>query len=118
MIYFIGNKKHVNQVAHLLPQAVVNELLTSTLALDRAYGEHRNFLESGGYSIIVDDVNDFLSLSSIVPIRHHPAEWATKIEDYVISFYLFNNDFSIALFTPYDITPDIILEELEIEEEY
>ncbi len=113
MIYLIGNEQHANQIRHLLPKEVTHELLSTTSALDRAYGEHRNFMEVGGYSVVVDDAHDFPSLSSMVNIYHHPIEWAKQIEDYVVSLYLFNNDFSVVLFTPYAITPKAILNDLD-----
>ena len=116
MLYFIGNQRHAEQAKHLLPTLVGEELFTISSILDRSYGEERNFLRTGGYSIIVDDSRDLPSLVTIVNFRYHPIEWVKKLDDYVVSLYLLGDDFSIVLFLPFDITPTEILKELEKEE--
>ena len=116
MIYIVGNAKQAIKARIMLPKDVAEELISTSIALDRAYGEERNCLEVGGYSVIIDDTDDLSMLSSIVDYNSHLAEDAKKVGDYVVAVYVFNNDYSIALFVPTAIAPNKILNDL-IEED-
>jgi hypothetical protein len=48
-----------------------------------------------------------------VDFTTHPCEWVDRIGDYIAAMYLLNDDYSIVLFIPVAITPEIILNELE-----
>ena len=112
MIYIVGNAKQAIKARTMLPKDVSEELISTSIALDRAYGAERNCLEVGGYSVIIDDTGDLLMLSSIVDYNSHPAEETKKVGGYIIAVYIFNNDYSIALFVPTAIAPDSILNDL------
>lgn len=116
MIHIVGNAKQAIKARTILPKVVADELIRTSEELDRAYGAERNCLEVGGYSVIIDDMDDLPMLSSIVDYNSHLAEDAKKVGDYIVAVYVFNNDYSVALFAPTAIAPDSILNDL-IEEE-
>lgn len=116
MIYIVGNAKQAIKSRIMLPKDVAEELISTSIALDRAYGAERNCLEIGGYSVIIDDADDLPMLSSIVDYNRHLAEDTMKVDDYIVAVYVFNNDYSIALFVPTAIAPNRILNDL-IEED-
>ncbi len=112
MIYIVGNAKQAIKARTILPKVVADELIRTSEALDSVYGEERNCLEVGGYSVIIDDRGDLLMLSSIVDYNSHPADETKKVGGHIIAVYIFNNDYSIALFVPTAIAPDSILNDL------
>ena len=116
MLYRIGTKRELPIVANKLPERVYTELLRSIAILDAEYGEHRNYLLSGGYSLIAETIDDLSRLKATIDYESRLCEWATRIgkdTDYISALYILNDDFSIMLYMPRYIAPDIILKELE-----
>lgn len=113
MLYTIGTEKELAQMAIKLPRDVFNALFKSTVLLDYAYGPNRSYRASGGYSLIAETADDVESMRNAVDFTTHPCEWADRIGDYVSALYLLNDDFSIVLFMPLPIAPEILLQELE-----
>lgn len=116
MLYRIGTKQELPTVASRLPESVYTELLRGTTILDAEYGESRNYLLSGGYSVIVETRDDLAQLKTIVDYDTHPYEWVTRIgkdSGYLSVLYLFNNDYSVVVYLPTAIASNTILIELE-----
>lgn len=116
MLYRIGTKQELPTVASRLPESVYTELLRSTAILDAEYGESRNYLQIGGYSVIVETCDDLAQLKAIVDYDIHPYEWVTKIgkdSGNLSVLYLLNDDYSIVVYLPAAIAPNAILNELE-----
>ena len=54
MLYRIGTMDELSKIAIKLPEAVMEDLVRSTTILDREYGASRDYLTTGGYSLIVE----------------------------------------------------------------
>ena len=116
MLLRIGTKKELPMVVRRIPERVYTELLRGIAILDAEYGEDRNYLLTGGYSLIVETADDLPRLKASVDYEARLCEWATKIgrdTGYISALYMINDDFSIMVYMPQSIAPDIILNELE-----
>jgi len=113
MLYTIGTEKELPTVENKLPRAVFWELFRSTVLLDYAYNSSRDYFSSGGYSLIAETKEDVAEIGKRINFETHPCEWVDLVEDYTVSLFLMNDDFSIVLFIPLAITPEILRQELE-----
>ena len=113
MIYTIGTAREIPSLPCMLPRSVQRELLRCTMALDREYGEDRDYHQTGGYSVIVETDEDVSSIKPMLNIDAHFPEWVDKVDRYAAALYLLNDDFSVVLFVPLAIAPKTILNELE-----
>jgi len=112
----IGTQREIPFLQAGLPESVAKEVLRSVSVLDAEYGAERNYLESGGYTLILEEANDLAELRRIIDYDTHPCEWATRIGEageFVSALYLLNDDFSVVVFLPTAIAPDTILNDLE-----
>ena len=115
MLYTLGTANELSLLPAHLPEELRTEILTGLVVLDAEYGESRNYLESGGYSVFAETVEDIPGLKAIIDYEKHPCEWATKIgrTGFVSVLYILNNDFSIMVYLPQAIAPTAIINELE-----
>lgn len=115
MLYRIGTTKEIPMLPCKLPEQVITEIFQGLIVLDAEYGENRNYLESGGYSLIAEVSEDILQFKEIIDYDTHPCEWATKIgyTGYASALFILNNDFSIMVYLPIAIAPETIIKELE-----
>ena len=113
MLYRVGTAQDISSLPLSLPENVYEELLRCTLILDREYGDNRDYLQSGGYSLIAENKDDLLSAKKIIDYDCHYPEWVDKLDGYVAALFLMNDDYSIVLFSPQTITPQVILDEME-----
>ena len=109
MLYRIGTEREIASIESKLPYPVLKALLKSTVLL----GPDRDYLASGGYSLIAETKEDVDAIRNTIDFSSHPCEWADRFEDYVSALYLLNDDFSVVLFMPLTIAPDIITKEME-----
>ena len=116
MLYKLGTVKELRTLECPLPERVWTEIYMGLMILDIEYGENRNYLESGGYSIIVENAEDIPVLKEIIDFDAHPCEWATQIyvTGYLSALYVMNDDFSIMVYMPISIAPEAILRDLEV----
>ena len=113
MLYTIGTECELARVEDKLPNDVFKSLFKSTILLDYAYSPNRSYLETGGYSLIAETEADVAEIGQRIHFETHPCEWCDLVEGYTISLFLMNDDFSIVLFIPLAITPEILKQELE-----
>ena len=115
MLYRIGTKKELSSSGLKLPTKVRTEVFVGVSILDCEYGEDRNYLESGGFSLIAEAPEDIPAIKNYVDYEKHPCEWTTRIGNtgYISSLFVLNNDFSIIVYMPQEIAPQILLNELE-----
>ncbi len=116
MLYLVGTQREIPSIHSKLPECAIKELCRCTLTLDTEYGAERNYLESGGYTLILEEAKDLAELRRIIDYDTHPCEWATRIGEageFVSALYLLNDDFSVVVFLPTAIAPDTILNDLE-----
>lgn len=115
MLYRIGFVSEIPTLPSSIPKQVRNEITQGLFVLDCEYGEDRNYLESGGCSILVDDPDDLPALKEIIDYTVHPCEWATRIgrTGYASALFIMNDDYSLLVYMPIDICPEPILSELE-----
>ena len=115
MLYTLGTANELSLLPSHLPEELRTEILTGLVVLDAEFSESRNYLESGGYSVIAETVEDIPGLKAIIDYEKHPCEWATKIgrTGFVSALYIINNDFSIMVYLPQAIAPTAIINELE-----
>ena len=115
MLYTIGTVHELSILPYHLPEELITEVLTGLVVLDAEYEESRNYFESGGYSVIAENIEDIPGLKAIIDFEKHPCEWATKIgrTGFVSALYILNNDFSNMVYLPQDIAPTEIITELE-----
>ncbi len=114
-MYIIGNTESAHRVENLFPEEVATELIRGSAVLDSDYGENRNFMESGGYALVIDCPADLPAVENFIHYREHLCEWATRLGDsgYLSALYIADNDFVIMLYMPTDIAPAEILADLE-----
>lgn len=116
LLYRIGTMDELSKAKLPLPRPVLADLTRTTTALDKEYGAARNYLTTGGYSLIVEEALDLPQLKQIINYDSHPCEWATEVAEgsgYLSALYLLNNDFSITVYMPIAIAPNTIKSELE-----
>lgn len=113
MLYRIGTESEIPMVEEMLPLPVLKALLKCTVLLDYAYGPNRRYQEIGGYSLIAQNSDDVEEMRKAVDFTTHPCEWADSIGGYIVTMYLLSDYYSIVLFIPVAIAPEIILNELE-----
>lgn len=115
MLYRIGTLAEMKPLRHVFPPVVLGQLYLCTSVLDDTYGENRNYLESGGYSLLLQNGGDLDKLQTVLDLERHPCEWADRLGDYLSALYLLNDDYSIVVFMPLTIAPETLLDELEDE---
>ena len=115
MLYRIGLVSEIPTLPSNIPEQVRTEITQGLVVLDCEYGEDRNYLESGGCSILVEIAEDLTQLKEIVDYDNHACEWSTRIgkTGYASALFIMNNDYSILVYMPIDICPEPILSELE-----
>ena len=115
MLYTIGTTAEVQTLPKHLPDRLVTEIFEGLVILDAEYGSTRDYLQIGGYSIVAETEEDISQLIPILDIRSRFPEWATWIGNsgFISMLYIFNNDFSIMVYIPATIMPDIVRKELE-----
>lgn len=116
MLYRVGTTAELPILRDSLPERVYTEVLRGVAILDCEYGSDRNYLESGGYSVIAETAEDILTFKTIVDYDKHLPEWVTVIgkdTGFISALFLLNDDFSIMIYTLRNIAPDTILHELE-----
>ena len=115
MLYTIGTANGLSLLPAHLPEELRTEILTGLVVLDAEYSESRNYLESGGYSVIAENIEDIPGLKAIIDYEKHPCEWATKIgrTGYISALFILNNSFSIMAYLSQAIAPTAISNELE-----
>ena len=115
MLYTLGTTNELSLLPAHLPEELRTEILTGLEVLDAEYSESRNYLESGGYSVIAETIKDIPGLKAIVDYEKHPCEGATKIgrTGYISALFILSNSFSIMVYLPQAIAPKEIINELE-----
>ena len=116
MLCRVGRPAELPMIRSRLPERVYSEMLRGVAILDAEYGAEREYLQSGGYSVIVETEEDVLEFKKIVDFDTHPCEWATvigKSTGFLSALFLLNDDFSIMAYMPQRVAPTAILRELE-----
>ena len=114
MLYRIGTVKEIQPLYGKFHEDVVKQLHYCTRTLDAAYGADRDYLQSGGYSLIAETTDDLSGIWEIIDFDTHPCEWADRLDgDFLSALYLLNDDFSVVVFMPIAIAPPTLLNELE-----
>lgn len=111
----LGTTKECVALCDRLPQRVYEEMLRGIAVLSAEFGEERNYLDVGGFSLIADTEEDLRKARELFDDRWHYCEWATRLGDtgYVSALYLLSNEFSIMLYTKESLANEDILENLE-----
>ena len=114
MLYRIGTVKEMRPLYDKFHEDVIAQLYHCTKVLDDIYGAERDYLQSGGYSLIAETTDDLSGIREIIDFDTHPCEWADRLDgDYLSALYLLNDDFSVVVFMPIAIAPPTLLSELE-----
>ena len=85
MLYTIGTEREPVQVEDKLPSNVFKVLRKNTVILDYAYALDRNYLESGGYSLIAETHEDAEEMRKAVNFTIRPCGWADRVGDFVVA---------------------------------
>lgn len=96
-----------------MPQEVQETIEEILQILDSEYGANRNrYEDDGGYVVVVEKIEDFKEIVSKVYIDCNEviAKYVDKIvcsngEVYTNSLIICNNDYSISLIIPIELTP-------------
>ena len=115
MLYTIGTTAEIPTLPSHLPEKLIAEIFQGLVILDAEYEPTRNYLEVGGYSAIMEVTDDIHAFSRIINLETRQPEWATFISNtgYISALYIMNNDFSVMVYMPAAIMPEIIRKELE-----
>lgn len=105
--------------ARMFSGEVQNNIQRILTILDEAYGEERDKNDDGGYVIVVEEKDDFelIEKNTHINIENVIVEYVDVIECsnckvYTSSLVLCNNDYSISLIIPLEITPKNILKQM------
>lgn len=114
LLYRIGTTAEIPSLPSHFPEKLITEVFQGLVVLDCEYGENRNYLESGGYSVILETCEDIQEFATTLDVVNRPSEWATLIDNtgYISALYIFNDDFSIMVYMKSEIMPQIIRKEL------
>jgi hypothetical protein len=114
LLYRIGTTAEIPSLPSHFPEKLITEVFQGLVVLDCEYGENRNYLESGGYSVILETDDDIQQLTKTLNIATRPPEWATWIDNtgYISALYILNDDFSIMVYMKSEIVTPIIRKEL------
>lgn len=112
------NLKEMNKVA-MFPNEVQNNIQSILTILDETYGKNRGKNYDGGYVIVVESIRDFeiIEKNIYINLDNVIVEYVDRIECsngeiYTSSLVLCNNDYSISLIIPLEITPKNILKQM------
>ena len=97
MLIKIGTAKELVQIPRGTPFYVFKEIRQAVEALDRVYGSDRDYLQLGGYLVLVEDQEVLQPLKLIVNYETHPPEWAYCIgigesQPYITALFIMNDD--------------------------
>ena len=114
LLYRIGTTAEIPSLPSHFPEKLITEIFQGLVVLDAEYEPTRNYLESGGYSVILETADDIQELAITLDIVTRTPEWATWIDNtgYISALYIINDDFSIMVYMKSEITPQIIRKEL------
>lgn len=114
MLYRIGTAAEVPTLHGQIPERVIGEVLRGVVILDAEYGEERNYLVDGGYSLIATTAEDTERAIATID-KAHPCEWAVRLGNsgWTSVLYILNDDFSVVLYAPESVLPAHLLQELE-----
>ena len=113
MLYRIGTVKEIFNMPDCFPEPVQDKLYEATVVLEDSYGVNRDYLRTGGYSLLAQTKEDVEEIRKTIDFEEHPCEWADRIGEYLSALYLMNDDYSIVVFMPIAVAPKTLLEELE-----
>ena len=115
MLYRIGHKKDVYSCGCKFHKRALQEVYTGLMILDETYGYDRNWEETGGYSLLAESPEDVEAIKGYVDFEKHPPEWVTAISytKIISALFIMNDDYSIIVYMPQEIAPQILLDELE-----
>ena len=99
MLYRIGTVRELQNLS--LPDVVYREILRCTEILDKEYGESRDYIQSGGYTIFCETKDDIEKVRKIIDFERHPCEWADVLysekgkekEAFVSALFLLNGSY-------------------------
>lgn len=113
---------HLSEIQKISSMSIeIQESIKNILViLDDSYGENRNkYSDNGGYVIVVENIDDFqiIKNNTYIDIENIIVEYVDQIEcstgkRYISSLILCNNDYSISLIIPLEITPKNILNQI------
>ena len=111
----LGTTRECSALYGYLPQTVIGEVVRGICVLQAEFGEDRNYLEVGGYSLIADTPDDLSRAREIFDDRKHFCEWSTKLGDsgFCSALYLLSNEFSVMLYIPISLANEDILQNME-----
>ena len=114
MLYRIGTGIELRPLHGRFPKAVMKHLTHCIEVLDGSYGVDRDYLVSGGYSLIAEDREDVAAVYAVVDLEHDLYEWVERLDGgYLSILYLLNDDFAVVVFVPEEYVPAAILESVE-----
>lgn len=115
MLYYIGTTKEVSMLEGHLQRQLIGEICRGVVVLDAEYGEERDYFKEGGYSLIVETVEDLQQAKERFDPNQHLCEWATRIGNtgFCSALYILGNEFTIMVYLPIAIANKDILDNLE-----
>lgn len=102
MLYHIKSRQELDSLGLKLPQSVQEELCRCVA------------FPGEGTALIAENVEDICAARRLVDFERHPAEWVNRLDGgFLSALFVMNNSFTIALFLPTNIAPEVIAKELE-----
>ena len=114
-MFVVGCLDDIKLCCRDVPKEVLNDLVENCVNLDYSYGINRDYQKVGGYSVILQNVNDIKTFKKRLDICSYYRECASKVgkSSYVSALYVVNDDFSVMVYLPIAIAPEIILNSVE-----
>ena len=115
MLYRVGWTREVATLPSYFPERLRQEVFQGLVILDCEYGDDRDYLESGGYSLITETMEDVLELKKVIDYDTHLPEWVTRISDtgFLSALFIMNDDYSLMIYLPAGVAPETIKQEME-----
>lgn len=114
MICKIGTKQELSTHSLNFSKTVLDKIFSYVEILDDEYGYDRNYLESGGYVMVLETMEDILSADNIIDFKDRVCELVEIVDDdYLSALYLLGDDYAIVVIMPLDIAPEYIFNQIE-----
>lgn len=114
MICKIGTKQELSTHCINFSEILLGKISSYVEILDDEYGYDRNYLESGGYVMVLETIEDILSVDNIIDFKDRVCELVEIVDDdYLSALYLLGDDYAIVVIMPLDIVPEYIFNQME-----
>ena len=97
MLFIIGNRDDLFKAQSHISQDIFIKIFDDITIMDAIYGEHRDYLSAGGYSLVVQTEQDLLTVLKITVLIHLNGQ--KKLLMIIFLYFMFSTMIFPSLFT-------------------